>query len=703
LVCWSYCIDCCHFRGEEEFCGPAGDSPPSSNNSQRQQSHTIETRPYSADDVDALRGRVAELEAELLSGNQDIASENTTLDITLEINTPTPGQRNDQDAKPLRDAADPVIEDAASILEFLAWGRRKNPDYGTVVSPEAIVTGGNSGDICDSQQGISFPDDLQDSSQLSLLQLLMPSPQQVWQLVDYHQECLLWYHGSYIGPTFRKQVEDFYARFEGRIENSGVNLQWLALLFAVMTGSMTCAPTHEAISWGFRDPERETLSKRWFQAVISCLNRAEYTANQTILSVQAISTLTISAHMLGFSNMQSIHLASAVRIAQSLGLHRLNRTASGSIVDKEAGRRVWSQLCCQDWFSIPFSESYLINPLYSQSEKPMNCHDHDMVALPDNVPTITSYTRFLHVIASIMPRLQDGLMSCNTPFTKYEQVLVWDKRLRILATEERPLFLSNAPIEQDWPTHTSWARRSLAISSSHKIIMIHRTFLSESFTNPAFAFTRRTCLAASKTIIKEYKCVVGEDGPVIWVHQAFSVAASIILILDVLHRTPDEREYREHKGLVEDTVEILRRFKNSMIAIRGVRLLMALLAEVGRQQESESTNRKRRASAMDDFRALKKRRGFNVPKFVQTFCEGNIPSSERHIRGHQQQPTLMLGSPVSEPPSLPMGRDQPNFEHMMDGESLQLDSHAHLYLGAGLEGTSFENLLYLANHDFSII
>ena len=69
-----------------------------------------------------------------------------------------------------------------------------------------------------------------------------------------------------------------------------------------------------------------------------------------------------------FSNSQSVLLASAVRIAQSLGLHRLGRPrrtlhersseSMPEVIQKELGRRVWQQLVTQDWFSVPFSETY---------------------------------------------------------------------------------------------------------------------------------------------------------------------------------------------------------------------------------------------------------------------------------------------------------------------------------------------------------
>jgi hypothetical protein len=598
------------------------------------------------------------------------------------------------------------MKDAASILEFLAWGRRKIPNYDSSISFQADANEETpSGDVCDAPPTPSFPNSTENNGQIASLQLLMPSKKQLLELVRYHEESLLWYHCSYYAPTFRGQVEVFYDRFHGAVESRGINLQWLALLFAVMTGSISCAPDHIAQQWGFRLPERETLSRQWFRAVYTCLNTADYAANQSILSVQAISTSTISAHLLGFSNIHSIYLAAVIRVAQGLGLHRIADDSPGSVVDKECGRRLWSQLCCQDWFSIPFSDTYLINPLYSQSLHPTNCQDEDMLPLPENVPTITTYCRLLTRIASIMPQLQDDLMSCNTPYTRYEQVIKSDKRMRALSTFERPSFLLQGPIHPSWPIYVPWARRSLAISSAHKIIMIHRTFLSESFTNPAFSFTRRTCLAASKTIIKEYKLAMDEDEPILWTHQAFSVAASIILILDVLHRSPSENEYREHTQLVEDTVDILRQCRNSMIASRGFKLLSALLDEISRASQMPNIRKRRHdgSKTYSDHTAepSRRNRSFSVPTFVKSFCNGRKQPNTAALVSSNQNFTDYTSSPGGTDLSLTIAEFHPSSTGSMGLLSGTQFGNDGSFFPHGFEGaTSFDNLLYLANHDF---
>lgn len=404
--------------------------------------------------------------------------------------------------------------------------------------------------------------------------------------------------------------------------------------------------------------------------------------------------------------MHSIHLAAAIRIAQGLGLHRITDESPGNIIDKESGRRLWNQLCCQDWFSIPFSDTYLIHPMYSQSSLPLNCHDDEMRPLPEAVPTSTTYCRILARIASIMPQLQDDLVSCNTPFTRYEQIVKWDKRMRSLSTSERPFFLApNVPIDASWPIYVPWARRSLAVTSAHKIIMIHRSFLSESFTNSAFSFTRRTCLAASKTIIKEAKLATSDSEPSFWVYQAFTVAASVIFILDMLHRNPMDVEYGEHKQYAEEGLGILQQYRNSMIASRGVKLLSALLEEISLVTHTYNS-RKRGREDEHGGDTSKSRQGFNVLAFVKSFSSGRKQNHDPTTNGEGQaeveSQTSDASMMMSQGQNFMMQEARPMVPGPFDvyaGHDPELD--AALYAQTLENPTPFENLLYLANHDFS--
>jgi hypothetical protein len=166
--------------------------------------------------------------------------------------------------------------------------------------------------------------------------------------------------------------------------------------------------------------------------------------------------------------------------------------------------------------------------------------------------------------------------------------------------------------------------------------MIHRRFLGLSFTNSAFAFTRRTCIAASKTILKEARAAADENGPVLWIDQAFVIAAGIILSLDAFHRKPNEVDFLEHQRLAGQALEYLIQFPESKISIRGLQLLSFLTSELdaiahtGAPIASQSS-RKRRADGQPSSETRPEKRGrvFNLSAFMKAMDAGQhkIPVS----------------------------------------------------------------------------
>lgn len=422
----------------------------------------IEDSELLPDSVHMLRRRVAELESELqhqvLKYRELIASRGGGPRGVVDVDTATPLQDDESDA--------------ATVLEFLAWGRNKKVDI--TDAPEY-----QSGPIqhCSNQgrpEPATYLVEASTRAQLDFLESLMPSPRHVELLVCYHHESLLWYHNSYSSEIFSDEFRTFKDKCTSMNLFEGLNFQWLALLFAIMAGSMTCAPSLTLEEWGFQDLEQPTLSLRWYEAAISCLNLSNYVEAHTIYSVQAIATLTISAHVIGKSNSQSVLLVAAGKIAQSLGLHRLGTDPPDMVIGdrrkREAGRRLFAQLCTQDWFQIPFSESYILDASFSHKIRPLNCNDEDMIDQPTSVPTQASYCNFRYEIAALMPQLLDASSKCNTLYTKYEQVLKFDDQMRKLATASIPTFLAkDAPIETQWPAYASWGRRSLTICAGKYI------------------------------------------------------------------------------------------------------------------------------------------------------------------------------------------------------------------------------------------
>lgn len=375
-------------------------------------------------------------------------------------------------------------------------------------------------------------------SQLVFLQLLVPDTVQIKRLVNYAEKRVLWYHGCYHGPTFNAELQTRLSISQSRISKTltlkSDDLQWAALFFAVVSGTMTCASPQAALSMGFEESEAQDLSRQWHRASTVCLELSEYRTKHSIYAVQAIATLTMCAHTLGRSTEQYILMGSAIHLARSLNLHRLslgdeeiNQVSSSasraSVLRKEVGRRLFCQLCVQDWFSIPFTGAHSIHRGDFTTVKPQDRDYITMESLPVGEPNYVSYNNYLYEIASLIASLHESLARCNTDFTRYEKVLEIDSRMRELATRDRPPYFDvTGPIDTDWPWFVPWARRSLTICFAHKMIIIHKSFLQRSFNSEPFEYSRRTCVAAAKTILNEASQPRQAEEPVIWIDQVWT-------------------------------------------------------------------------------------------------------------------------------------------------------------------------------------
>lgn len=130
------------------------------------------------------------------------------------------------------------------------------------------------------------------------------------------------------------------------------------------------------------------LSFLCYQKSIDSLNTADFMKNHDIYSVQAICLLIYIGHNIGQSDRISVLLASASRIAQCLGLHRLatetpsnilqcddTNTKQRHLMEREVSKRTWWFLVRQDWLQIPYNNTYNIHPSQFDTPMPKNCDE----------------------------------------------------------------------------------------------------------------------------------------------------------------------------------------------------------------------------------------------------------------------------------------------------------------------------------------
>lgn len=121
-------------------------------------------------------------------------------------------------------------------------------------------------------------------------------------------------------------------------------------------------------------------------------------------------------------------------------------------------------------------------------------------------------------------------------------------------------------------------------SVNHKIIMLHQSFLSKSFKDVRYTYTRWACATAAMNVIQLYKAR-DPDEPQWWVEQAFVVTSAICLMLDLFNRPPTDTQVDEYLGCVQHAVRFLQQFSTSSVALHGVRLLLSLLQEYNNLHE----------------------------------------------------------------------------------------------------------------------
>lgn len=377
------------------------------------------------------------------------------------------------------------------------------------------------------------------------LQVLIPTSRQILLLVEYHDECLLWYHGCFHGPTFQMELNKAIHVSDG-LQLKSLDPRWSALLFSIMAASLTCASDSMAHSWGFPKAQKRYLSKQWYEASVSCLRLGNYMSQLNVYSIQAIQVLSMSAHTIGFSNNQFIIFGAAMRIAQNLGLQRLahdpeldtlptdNAEISPSrkniLIKRETGRRIWTQMCIQDWFSIPSSDMYSINKQHFTTSKPRRVDDETMLPAGDRIPVTMDSGNLLCEIASLMADFHDSVTTLSDPAAKYDQVLKYDSKMRALGTELKPYLFPTDISDASGPRWVPWAKSAASIVQAHKIIMIHRSFLGKSFTDSRYTYTRWASVTASKIILREAEIAEADvDRPAFWHDQVRSKLTISIL------------------------------------------------------------------------------------------------------------------------------------------------------------------------------
>ncbi|KAF5664703.1 c6 zinc finger domain-containing protein [Fusarium heterosporum] len=414
------------------------------------------------------------------------------------------------------------------------------------------------------------------------------STSQAKSLVRFHLDNILWHHNVFHAPTFLAHCERFWA------EGTVVHPLWLSLYYAVLTVSAWTARNCVGL-WNDEELDPD-LPLHSFHAMVEQLYQEGFAENHSMFSLQAIVLSTRVAHNLGRSDSNATLVGAAIRMAHCMGLHKIQSSSEGlsvntmdgwfQCIETEVGRRCWNQLLIQDYFQIPVTGTYAIQPSQSTTDLPTNCHDEDMLLQDEETLTINSYPRALARIALVMPPLLDGLTSIQSRASlteTYKVIVKCYSALREVVRNLPTFLMQTSPLESvtdDYlPAWLPFARRSLALSTADKVIMIHRPVLYHAFQVPMLTEARKLCLSAAKAIFKEYESISKEGVIPIWTHSAFCVTAAVVVGLELLFREAHtDEEARSLRSTMKSTAYSLRNRHSDIIAARCAALIDTILS-----------------------------------------------------------------------------------------------------------------------------
>lgn len=390
----------------------------------------------------------------------------------------------------------------------------------------------------------------------------------------------------------------------------------------------------------------DSSARALYDKSVQCLFSTNFMAKHTIYSTQAICILMQVAHNIDQSDFICVLIATGIRIAQCLNMHRLGPDLPGSyfehqsrelavqtLVEREVKKRVWWFLVRQDWLQIPFQNTHLLHVSQFNTPLPLNCYDElelmikdgAVVAQPDHVYTQNSYTHVLSKVAVIIWRQQDRMCSVGHPGNSpdrlqriYDQVLWADRELNQVYAD-LPRFFKVAP-ESDTgppsnhPPYVGLVASVSLLSMAHKVLTVHRHFQLQSFQDRQFAYTQLTCVSMAKRCINDINTWPDEAMTSVvkrmWTVPTQLVTCCIILAFASIFRHGNELSYdaAELRELAQCGRHVIRQLEHSSsIARRGGILLDVLLERADSAGETDGgrldvSDIIRRVSRIDDSR-----------------------------------------------------------------------------------------------------
>ncbi|GEM12376.1 zn(2)-C6 fungal-type transcription factor [Rhodotorula toruloides] len=308
---------------------------------------------------------------------------------------------------------------------------------------------------------------------------------------------------------------------------------------------------------GLQEADLRDLPSVWHDAALRALQLGEWGGTPRIRTLQCCILLGQYIQISSSSGQQGRFLgwaASAFRVAQRMGLHRLGSDPQKMPLDdpalppgcnslkREMAVRLWHHLVNIDsWLSdSPCFRCYMLHPSQYNTAQPLNLNLSDLSRTdwrtpPPHPPTVYTDASFQLIqcrIAEQIRRALDTLVLSNDLFS-YPAVLERDQAWRSVLKDVPPVF-NDPPQIVDSP-RIAYERACLHEDVFSRIVRLNRPLLGRGYLpgSPYHASTVKCVEAAQKLIENNYDMLELETSR--WWMYTGTLASAIVLMMDKRH------------------------------------------------------------------------------------------------------------------------------------------------------------------------
>ncbi|GAA5995967.1 uncharacterized protein JCM10292_004861 [Rhodotorula paludigena] len=307
----------------------------------------------------------------------------------------------------------------------------------------------------------------------------------------------------------------------------------------------------------------------WHDAALRALQLGEWGGTPRIRTIQCIILFGQYIQIASSSGQQGRFLgwaASAIRVAQRMGLHRLGSNPQTMPPDdpalppgsnackRESAIRLWHHLVNIDsWLSdSPCFRCYLLHPSQYNTARPLNLNLRDLSRTDWQTPTPpppTVYTdaSFQLVQCKVAEQIRgalDKLVLSDSAFS-YAAVLEQDKAWRDVLVDVPDVFREGGAAPPS--ARIAYERACLHEDVYSRLVRLNRPFLGRGY-NPSSPYRHSTlqCIEAAKKLISSNFEMLQIETSRWWMYTG-TLASSIVLMMDLFHAIDHDRPADEIK------------------------------------------------------------------------------------------------------------------------------------------------------------